>query len=242
MTARILLLVVVCASAAPTTVAHAQDARARALELGRQSREQYQAGHFDEAARLLVEAYGAFPEPTLLYNLARAYEGAGEVPQAIDAYERYLAQAGEIPDRGAITARLETLHTQLRQSRAAATPPPREEHHEPRSRPREEVTSRPAPSVDPVPWVVGGVGVLGIVAAIVVGSFAQDAHATAFADPVQASAVAHQQDAYDLASAANVTFAIAGALALAGVIWGIVSLTSPAPRGERAEWRPVLRF
>ncbi len=60
-------------------------AQDRALALFELSGEKYRAGDFEGAVELLTEAYDLFPEPVILYNLARAYEGMGESVRARDA-------------------------------------------------------------------------------------------------------------------------------------------------------------
>src|SRR5262245_65949903 len=87
-----LLLVGICtaprlATAQPkgASAKGAKDEKAEALELFNQSADLYRQGKFDEAARLLERAYEMHPEPVLLYNLGRAYEGLGENEKAIDA-------------------------------------------------------------------------------------------------------------------------------------------------------------
>jgi tetratricopeptide (TPR) repeat protein len=74
--------------------AAAQDAAtlARAQELFTQGVAAYQAGRFDEAARLLREADRLVPTPELAFNLARVYERMGEAPEAIRHFERYLRE------------------------------------------------------------------------------------------------------------------------------------------------------
>src|SRR5262245_55119117 len=58
----------------------------KARELFKKSEESYRAGRFQEAVDLLTEAYQLDPNPVLLYNLARAYEGLGDTPKAIESY------------------------------------------------------------------------------------------------------------------------------------------------------------
>src|SRR5262245_66585058 len=91
----------------------AKDAKAEALELFNQSADLYQQGKFDEAARLLERAYEIQPEPVLLYNLGRAYEGLGENQKAVEAYEHYLKDEPKAKDRGAVEHRIETLKAQI---------------------------------------------------------------------------------------------------------------------------------
>lgn len=71
------------------------DDRDQALALFEQSDKAYKAGNFEEAAKLLREAYSLYPEPLLLYNLGRAQEGMGDSRGAVQSYEQYLqATAG----------------------------------------------------------------------------------------------------------------------------------------------------
>src|SRR5262245_50652019 len=101
------------AFAQPKSGAAAKDAKAEALDLFNQSAELYRQGKFDEAARLLERAYEIHPEPVLLYNLGRAYEGLGDNQKAIDAYTRYLKDEPNAKDRGALERRIETLKQQI---------------------------------------------------------------------------------------------------------------------------------
>jgi tetratricopeptide (TPR) repeat protein len=61
------------------------------IELYQRAREAYRHGRYAEAARDLENALVLDPgSPTLLYNLARVYELAGELERAIAVYRRYL--------------------------------------------------------------------------------------------------------------------------------------------------------
>src|SRR5690606_35346285 len=92
--------------------------RKRALELFKESKQLYQEGRFRDAIERLEQAYALAPEPVLLYNLGRAFESSGELERAIDAYRRYLDEEPNAPDRGAISARIDTLERQLKERQA----------------------------------------------------------------------------------------------------------------------------
>ena len=95
-----------------SSVATAQEApqapQADAVLLFEQSADAYRAGRFSQAASLLEEAYAIWPDPVLVYNLGRAYEGAGRLDEARDAYVRYLA-SGAADDAEDVRARLAAL-------------------------------------------------------------------------------------------------------------------------------------
>jgi hypothetical protein len=97
--------------------------RKRAAQLSAQSAQSYKRGEFEVAAVLLRQAYALYPEPNLLYNLARALEGMGDKAGAVDAYEKYLATAKRIEDRGAIERRVATLKGELASSAQPRTQP-----------------------------------------------------------------------------------------------------------------------
>ena len=83
---------------AASPVAQAQaSAKDRALRLFEQSAEAYEAGELEKAAELLERAYALDPDPTLLYNLARTYEGLGKLECLLDAGRGALHGDGDGP-------------------------------------------------------------------------------------------------------------------------------------------------
>lgn len=88
------------------------DSLERAVVLFEESETLYNQGEFEQAAALLRRAYALHPDPTLLFNLARALEGAGDLDGAIESYERYLEENPDAEDAGAIRARVGTLREQ----------------------------------------------------------------------------------------------------------------------------------
>jgi len=50
----------------------------------------YKNGRYHESAERLKEAYALEPNPRLLYNIARAYDQAGELTEALDYYQQYV--------------------------------------------------------------------------------------------------------------------------------------------------------
>ncbi|MBL8621169.1 MAG: tetratricopeptide repeat protein [Myxococcales bacterium] len=221
------------------------DDRARALELFRDSDAHYKRGEFEKAAELLREAYALHPEPILLYNLARALEGLGDFPGAIEQYERYLNADAQIADRGAIERRVATLRAQVERTRAPppdADAPPTPPVSDIRTLPPTAEPSPPRGDAAPagahagprrLPWVIAGAGgvVVGVGAAF--GYLSQARHDDAVAAPIQADAARLQDRAHTFATVANVAFAVGGVAAVAGVAWGLY-----ARRHDRA--RPTV--
>jgi tetratricopeptide (TPR) repeat protein len=244
---RLVLVAVVTSASVPiggallASEAHAQEAppskasQDRALELFEQGRAAYREGRFADAGRLLREAYALVPEPVLLYNLARAHEGLGEFPEAIDAYERYLATAKDIPDRGAIERKLTSLRAELaererlareRDEALKAKPAPGEG---PAARAEPEPTTRGA---SPWPWVVAGLGGAVLVGGGVFGTMALATNDDAEAAPSQVDAASLRDDAEGLASLSSVGFVVGGVLVATGVTWGVIDLASSGSAGE----------
>lgn len=63
---------------------------ARATALAKDAERLYKDGQYKEAAKLLEEAQALEPNPKFLYNMARAYDQAGELQPALDAYRKYV--------------------------------------------------------------------------------------------------------------------------------------------------------
>ena len=237
-----LTILVLWAALLAATPARAQQREpgAEAMELFRRSATAYRDGDFEEAATLLRRAYEIEPVPVLQYNLARALEGLGDLPGAVAAYEAYLEGEPDARDRGSIEARLATLREQIAErealaraaeARAAEEEAARTASEPPRTTP-EPVPERGGPSA--APWIVAAVGVAGVGVAIGLGAVAQDTNAAAMEEPVHERRVELVDEAQTYALAANVAFGVGGALALAGLVWGIVDVASIGGRSEDA--------
>ncbi|MBX7100256.1 MAG: TonB-dependent receptor [Myxococcaceae bacterium] len=116
-------------------VAHA-DARLEARKHFKQGMALIADGRLDEGVDELLEAYSIKPHPNVLFNVAKAYESAGKLEDAITYYRRYLGYRPQ--DSAGVQAAIERLTARL--------PPP-----EPV--PPEVVKKEPAapsgPAVDP---------------------------------------------------------------------------------------------
>jgi tetratricopeptide (TPR) repeat protein len=193
--------------------AQADASRDKALKLFEDSNSAYKAGKFEDAADLLRQAYELFPEPILLYNLGRAQEGLGDPKGAIDSYERYLAEAQQVDDRGAIERRIATLRAQIAQQEADA------------KKLREVPTPPPVDTRTDFekygPWATIGVGGVLVGTGIVFGIRSGAKHDDAVAAPGQRDAANLQASAERYATIANVLFVVGGIATAGGIGWKV---------------------
>jgi tetratricopeptide (TPR) repeat protein len=246
---------------ASASAAHAGGKRERdkALALFEKSDRAYKAGKFEDAAKLLREAYALHPEPILLYNLGRAQEGLGDTRGAIDSYEQYLAQAKQIQDRGAIERRIETLKAQLAEEEARAGQLAEEEQRRKQAeaqrqkaeaeRERAEAERQQAEAErlgaeqrarddarSPVDrhgaWITIASGGALLVTATYFGIRASSTHDDAVAAPVQRDALALQQSAQRSATIANVLFVLGGITTAGGLGWKVYEWRSESSSAQ----------
>jgi tetratricopeptide (TPR) repeat protein len=219
--------------------AYGQGSKEKALALFEKSDKAYKDGKFEEAVRLLEDAYELYPEPLLLYNLGRAQEGLGDVPGAVASYERYLRDGKQISDRGAIERRVETLKAQLaardeEQKRLAEEEAKRKQAEEDRKRAEDERRRLEAAQrqddrtfVEAFgPWITMGSGSVLIASGIYFGVRASSTHDDAVASPVQRDALLLQDSAERSARIANVLFIIGGLATAGGIGWKVWQLST----------------
>ena len=205
------------------------EAEAQARNLTVQAKTAFDAGHFAEAAALLVRAYAASPSSTLLYNMGRAYQQAGERARAIDAYQRYLASESAPPDEGAIRHTIQQLKDESAKEQALAERAFREEREKRQAQAaRVEAEERAKHAPNALPWIVAGIGAGGLVAGGVFGALAMTAHRDAASAPEVDSALSKQSSAKSFATISNVAFIAGGTVALSGLLWGILDLRAAA--------------
>lgn len=173
-------------------------------------RVEFDAGHFEEAARLLRHAYVLSPRFGLLYNIGQAELRAGNDALALEAFEGFLRQApAEEPTRSEVEERVRVLR-----GLALATPPSAEA-------PREEVA----------PWVLAGVGGAVLIAGgVLLGVAGLEAGRVTNAprDTRWASIEGAQRNATTF-SGVGIAMMSVGAVATAvGVVWGAITLQGPS--------------
>jgi tetratricopeptide (TPR) repeat protein len=191
----------------------------QALALYEKSKAEYDLGHFAAACQLLRQAYALRPEPVLLFNLARAYEGEGNLEQALEAYARYLSAGEAASDRASIEARMATLRHQIDERESLRRQ--RDEEHGRAVESRRLAALAPErrpPSIAPALAVLGlGAATLGVGG--ILGRVANQRHAAAVDDPFRASAAEKQSQALSDARIANVLFVVGGIAAAGGSSW-----------------------
>mgnify|MGYP002631529687 CR=1 FL=1 len=74
-------------------VAANAEADQQALNLASRAKEALRAGRHEEAAMLFKQAYAQVPEPTLIYNAARAYQLGNKLHEALSLFRLYLTLA-----------------------------------------------------------------------------------------------------------------------------------------------------
>lgn len=205
------------------TVAHADEptppAASPAVEhariLNQTSVSAYLDGRFAVAAAGFEEAIALAPnEPVLFLNLGKAREATGDRPRAVAAYERYLVLAPAARDRVVVEAKVTALHRELAELAA------REEERISRGR-RDAANARSRP-VSVVPFIVGGIGLVGLGVGAALGISANGKLADARNAVTGADAKSGRDAAHDLALGANVAFVAGGALLVTGAVWAVL--------------------
>jgi hypothetical protein len=224
----------------------------------------FQAGwvSFDEGdyARAITYWEDAFRRDctalALLLNLARAYELAGKLDQAVGALQTYLERMPESPERDSIQRRIEVLKEKIAETRPSEPAPVESLRPEPvRDRQAHEPKPRlPPPPPEPpaehsiVPIVLSGVGLVALVGG---GAIYLDArHAvsdyTKQCD-VDGSRTCPDDQTRDAANKARTRVQIGSVVALAGaaatvggLIWYFVSPPRPMRGGTDGRGRVAL--
>ena len=95
---RLVLVLLTALLLAPAPVRAQRGGARSAKELIKQAERLYDQKRYLEAAEALERAHEAMPnpDPRLLYNIARAYDQAGQTQQAIQYYEQYKAKGTDL--------------------------------------------------------------------------------------------------------------------------------------------------
>jgi hypothetical protein len=91
-----LLSLVVLLAAVPVRAAES-DARAQARALSQEGARHYNRGEYEAALEKFQEAYRTFANPRILFNVGQVQRDLGRPVEAIESFERFLAEAGDAP-------------------------------------------------------------------------------------------------------------------------------------------------
>ena len=92
MVRRIILILALAAFAAGPLAAQSEaEQKQKSLDLTEKAKAQFKVKNYDGAVKFLVQAYDAYPFPTLLMNIAKAYRLSGDAKNALIYYKRFLA-------------------------------------------------------------------------------------------------------------------------------------------------------
>lgn len=80
------------APTAPAPASVSESDRARAVELFQKGNRALDGGDYRGALALFQQAYGIFPSPKLLFNMAQAFNELGRLVEAVEAYERFVRE------------------------------------------------------------------------------------------------------------------------------------------------------
>jgi hypothetical protein len=69
------------------------DARSAARALAQEGAQLYEKGDFQGALDKFKQAHQQFPSPKLFFNLGQAFRGLSRNPEALESFERFLAEA-----------------------------------------------------------------------------------------------------------------------------------------------------
>jgi hypothetical protein len=74
-------------------LAQSQDGRSAARTLAQEGAQLYEGGDFQAALQKFKQAYEQYPSPKLFFNIGQALRGLSRNVEALDAFERFLAEA-----------------------------------------------------------------------------------------------------------------------------------------------------
>jgi tetratricopeptide (TPR) repeat protein len=218
---------------ATTSESDMDDERARgAFRLGRQY---YESGQFAQAAAEFERAYGLSGRGQLLYNAYLAYRDAQDEANAARTLRGYLAHVPDAPDRAHLEARLAALEQQLaeRAEEDARHQAERDEIQRQADEARRQAEEAGRPRYREIPGEVWPWAILGVGAAMAVGGgisggialserSSLDAQCPAQLCPAGSDAAGRMANVQTLAITSDVLLFGGGAVALTGLVLGIV--------------------
>jgi tetratricopeptide (TPR) repeat protein len=101
------------AAPAPAAAAAAEgpsaDTRERARSAYREGQKLFSSAKYEDAALAFEAAFNAIPNPVVLLSVAESRAKAGQTPEAIAAFKKYLTLRPDAPDRATVEGRIASL-------------------------------------------------------------------------------------------------------------------------------------
>lgn len=180
----------------------------------------YAAGEYDKALAAFTEAYNLSNKPDLLYNLGVCSEKVGDNGKAIAYYELYLEENPEATDREDVARRLAALE---KSQAAAAEPQPAAPPPPPPVREDELVVEEDEDQDIFWPGAVIGLGGLIVVSGALTAIMAYNRYGDLEDSCSPDCSDAKVSKVKKAALAADIQFALGGAVVAAGVIWWLTA-------------------
>ena len=111
------------AQADPAAAATGEDRTEEAKGLFNAGRAAFDAGRYVDALDYFQRAYGISGRAGLLYNIALAFDRMREDERALAAYEQYLTQAPDAPNRVEVETRAAAIRAALQRRQEPAAKP-----------------------------------------------------------------------------------------------------------------------
>jgi tetratricopeptide (TPR) repeat protein len=194
----------------PAHSVFAQDQGAQQNEefkrLTSQAQEQFSAKNYEAAAELFIKAYELKPVSNILYNVARIYEQAGNLEQALTYYQKFVKSPNvEKENRDDALERIKSLREVLAL----------DEDDE-----KQEQVAEPVKPAEPeydytLAYVFWGVGAAALAGSLVFGILASDQHSK-FED---ATTIDERRDAADSGQTMSI---VSDSLLISGAVLGVL--------------------
>lgn len=194
----------------------------------------FKAKDYEGAVDYFERAYAVDPKPNYLFNIGRVYEEAGQLPEAVRFYERFLREPGvDLESREIALQRLRLLRAIIAET-TPKEPPKVEPAPEPATEPERVATPPPEPAPEGPPprarklriagYSLMGLGGAGLILGAAFGGIAskqaRDLETTDGYDARQELIRVGQNNA----KIADIAMISGGALALTGLVLVLVTL------------------
>lgn len=213
---------------------------AAALQHFRLGVEWYRQGNYAAARVEFEAAYGLSKIPDLLHNLSETAEKQGQIAEAIDYEEQFLAGQKELTNAETDQARGRILRLRERQNKGTAAASPKQPEARQQSPTAAAARSRWVPPAPAIGLVAGG-GIALIVGIACGGAALATGRQLASGQALTLAEIDAARTRGESLNTAAITFDILGGVALgAGVAWSVVDFVQQRHR-DRVAMFPGVR-